>query len=139
MEIPDRVRQAIDASPIAHVVTLNPNGTAQITMAWIGLDGDDVVIGTMFDQQKLDNIRRDERVAISFETGRTAPSGLPGYIVMHGRAWLTDGGAPALLGRLARGYLGPDVDFPRPDAPDGWVIHIAVDRITGSDIALEGV
>lgn len=138
MEIPGPVREAIEASPIAHVVTLDPSGTAQVTMAWIGLDGDEVVIGTMFDQRKLDNIRRDERIAISFETGRTSPWGLAGYIVLHGRAWLTEGGAPGLLGRLARSYIGPDVDFPSPDAPEGWVIHIAVDRIVGSDIALVG-
>ena len=137
MEISGPVREAIAACPIAHVVTLNPSGTAQITMAWIGLDGDEVVIGTMFDQRKLDNIRRDDRIAMSFETGRTSPSGLDGYIVMHGRARLVEGGAPALLGRLARGYIGPDVEFPSPGAPEGWVIHIAVDRISGSDIALE--
>ena len=136
MEIPAAVRKAIEACPIAHVVTLNPSGTAQITMAWIGLEGDEIVIGTMFDQRKLDNIRRDERIAISFETGRTGTSGLPGYIVMHGRAWLADGGAPAVLQRLARGYVGPDVVFPGPNAPEGWVIHIAVDRISGSDVAV---
>jgi PPOX class probable F420-dependent enzyme len=137
MEIPGPVRAAIEANPIAHVVTINPGGTPQISLAWIGLDGDDVVIGTMFDQAKLRNIRRDQRIAISFETGRTSPMGLNGYIVLHGRARLTDGGAPELLQRLARGYIGPDVDFPPyPNAPGGWVIHIAVDRISGSDDAL---
>ena len=137
MEIPAGVRDAIEASPIAHLVTLEPSGTPHISMAWIGLEGDEVVIGTMYDQPKLENIRRDERVAISFETGRTSPMGLDGYIVLHGRARLTDGGAPQLLQRLAYGYIGPDVVFPGfPDPPDGWVIRIAVDRITGSDVAL---
>jgi len=136
VQIPGPVRDAIEASPIAHVVTLGQSGTPQISMAWIGLEGDDVVIGTMYDQLKLENMRRDERVAISFETGRTSPWGLPGYIVLHGRARLAEGGAPALLQRLARGYIGPDVIFPEPNAPEGWVIHIAVDRITGSDVAL---
>ena len=53
-----------------------------------------------------------------------------------GRAWLADGGAPAVLQRLARGYIGPDVVFPGPNAPEGWVIHIAVERISGSDVAV---
>ena len=97
MEIPAGVRDAIEASPIAHLVTLEPSGTPHISMAWIGLEGDEVVIGTMYDQPKLENIRRDERVTISFETGRTSPMGLDGYIVLHGRARLTDGGAPQLL------------------------------------------
>ncbi len=138
MEIPAAVREAIEAGPIAHVVTLNPSGTPHISMAWIGLEGDEVVIGTMYDQAKLRNIRRDERVAISFETGRKGPMGLDGYIVLHGRAQLADGGAPRLLQRLAYVYIGPDVVFPGfPDPPDGWVIHIAVDRISGSDVALQ--
>ena len=62
---------AIEAGPIGHVVTIAPDGSPQCSLAWLGLDGDEVVIGTMFEQAKLRNIRRDPRIAISFETGRT--------------------------------------------------------------------
>ena len=48
-----------------------------------------------------------------------------------------EGPTLSLLQRLAYGYIGPDVVLPSfPDPPDGWVIRIAVDRITGSDVAL---
>lgn len=137
MDIPNAVRAAIEAGPIAHVVTLAPDGRPQISMAWIGLDREEVVIGTMFDQAKLRNIRREPRMAISFETGRIGPMGLPGYIVLHGRARVMEGGAPETLQRLAHTYLGPDVVFPNfPNPPGGWVTRITVERISGSDEAL---
>jgi hypothetical protein len=54
------------------------------------------------------------------------------YLVVHGRARITDGGAPELLQRLAAVYLGPDVTFPPMDNPPaGVVTRIAVDRVGG--------
>ena len=132
MPLSSSLRARIEAGPIAHLVTLGPDGTPHVSLAWIGLDGDDVVIGTMFDQLKLHNMRRDPRVAVSFETGTTNAMGLNGYIVLHGRARLTDGGAPELLNRLAQIYIGPGATM--PTAPAGWVIRITVDRVTGSDV-----
>ncbi len=101
-------------------------------MAWVGIEQDEVVIGTIPEQTKLRNIRRDPRVAISMVSGGRNAYGLDEYVVLHGRARLTEGGAPELLQRLAHTYLGPEVTFPpMPDPPPGWVIRIVVDRIAG--------
>jgi len=132
MNVPPVIRELIGRGPLAHVVTLNADGSPQVTLAWVGLERDELVIGTLPDQLKLRNIRRDPRVAVSMVTGRRNPYGLDEYVVLHGRARVTEGGAAALLGRLARLYLGPDVTFPpMPDPPSGWVIRVAVDRIVG--------
>jgi PPOX class probable F420-dependent enzyme len=137
MDIPAAVRTAIETGPIGHVVTIAPDGRPQISMAWIGLEGEEVVIATMYDQAKLRNMRRDPRMAISFETGRMGPFGLPGYIVLHGRARVTEGSAPETLQRLAYTYIGPDVVFPNfPNPPAGWVTRVTVERISGSDEAI---
>jgi hypothetical protein len=54
------------------------------------------------------------------------------YVVLYGRGRITDGGAPELLQRLARVYVGPDVLFPpMPDPPPGFVTRITVDRVAG--------
>ena len=133
LEYAAAVRKAVEGPPIAHVVTLNPSGTAQITMAWT--EGDEIVIGTMFDQLKPENIRRDKQVDLVRD--RTDESrGLPGYVVVHGRARLTDGGAPAVLQRLARGYMGPDVVFPGPSARKAGSSASESTQISGSDVAL---
>jgi hypothetical protein len=58
--------------------------------------------------------------------------GLKEYLVVHGLARLTDGGAAELLQRLAYSYLGPDVVFPRVEnPPPGVVMRIAVERVGG--------
>jgi len=127
------VRHAIEGGHLAHLVTLNPDGTPQVTVVWIGLDGDDVVAGHLFNHKKLRNVRRDPRVAISLETGRPGPGGLDEYLVLYGTARVTDGGAPELLQELAHRYIGPDVRFPpMDDPPPGYVMRISVARVAGN-------
>jgi hypothetical protein len=43
--------------------------------------------------------------------------GLQQYVVVYGKARITEGGAPVLLQRLAHIYLGPNVEFPRDRRP----------------------
>ena len=131
-ELPASVRRFIETGPLAHVVTLGPDGAPHVSMAWVGLEGDEIVIGTLFDQAKLRNLRRDPRIALSFEAEGRNEHGLDHYVVLHGRARVTEGGAAALLRRLARTYLGPDVVFPAmPNPPPGWVIRVSVERLIG--------
>jgi Pyridoxamine 5'-phosphate oxidase len=84
------------------------------------------------DQQKLRNVRRDPRVALTLEGREIQPPGLKQYLVVHGRAHPEEGGGPELLQRLAHTYLGPDVKFPpMDDPPRGHVMRITVERISG--------
>ena len=65
-------------------------------------------------------------------TGHTGGIGLEEYLVVHGDARVTEGGAPELLQQLARIYMGPDVRFPpMPNPPPGYVMRIAPRRFTG--------
>jgi hypothetical protein len=82
--------------------------------------------------RKLENVRRDPRVAVSFEGTKIHPPGLREYIVAHGRATIEEGGAPELLQELAHVHLGPDVRFPvMDDPPPGVRMRIAVERVSG--------
>lgn len=134
MTLPDAARSfVVDTAPIAHVVTLNADGSPFATMAWVDVDeGGDLLIGTLFDQRKLRNIRRDPRVTVSFESDVTRPPGLREYLVIDGTAVVEEGGAPELLGKLGKRYLGPDVDFPpMPDPPPGYVTRITPSQVRG--------
>jgi PPOX class probable F420-dependent enzyme len=126
-------RQAVEAGNLANLVTLNADGSAQVALVWVGLDGDDLVTAHLSPtQQKLRNMARDPRVVMSMVTGGRNEHGLDEYLVVHGTARLTQGGAPELLQRLAHVYLGPDVRFPpMDDPPPGTVVHITVDRVGG--------
>ena len=131
--IPDAARAALESGRLAHIVTLNPDGSPQMSCVWIGLDDGDIVIGSLPRNRKVRNIERDPRVVLSIETGRVGNHGLAEYLVVHGRARVVAGGAPELLQRLARVYMGPDVRFPAmPDPPPGYVIRIEPRRFSGN-------
>lgn len=130
--LPDSARAVLESPALAHLVTLNPDGSPQVSVVWVGLDGDEIVAGHLPEHRKLRNIRNDSRVALSLETGRRNAAGLTEYLVIHGTARVTEGGAPELLQRLAHTYLGPDVRFPPMDnPPPGYITHITVERVTG--------
>ena len=122
----------LESDRLAHFVTLNPDGSPQVTCVWVGLEGDEIVSGHLGTWQKVRNIERDSRVALSIEAKGTSELGLQEYLVVHGRARIQEGGAPELLQRLARTYLGPDVVFPpMADPPPGFVARITPDRLGG--------
>jgi PPOX class probable F420-dependent enzyme len=126
-------RELLESDSLAHLVTLNADGSPQVSCVWVGLDGDEIVSAHLADtQQKLKNVRRDPRVALSVEGTEIQPPGLKQYLVVHGRARIEEGGAPELLQRLAHTYLGPDVKFPpMADPPPGFVLRIEVGRVGG--------
>jgi PPOX class probable F420-dependent enzyme len=132
MLLPESARELIESEALAHLVTRNADGSPQITCVWVGLDGEEIVSGHLGERQKLANVRRDPRVALSLEGMRIHPPGLKEYLVVHGRARVEEGGAPELLQRLAHVYLGPEVKFPpMEDPPPGYTLRITVERIGG--------
>jgi PPOX class probable F420-dependent enzyme len=133
MELPQSARNLIESDALGHLVTLNQDGSPQVTCVWVGINGDDLVTAHLkADQVKIRNVRRDPRVALTFEGSEVQPPGLQQYLVVHGRASVEEGGAPELLQELALVYLGPEVRFPpMDDPPPGVRLRIGVDRIGG--------
>jgi PPOX class probable F420-dependent enzyme len=130
----EAARTLIASGPLAHLVTLNEDGTPQVAVIWMGLDGDELVSGHLDGRQrKLQNLRRDPRVVISFEGKGDNGIGMRDYLVVHGTARLTEGGAPELLHDLAQTYVGPGTAFPpMDDPPPGFICHVTVERVGGS-------
>ncbi len=127
------VRDVIAEGHLAHLVTLNADGSPQVTIVWVGVEDDELVSAHLNLRQKVRNVARDPRVVISIETGRPGPGGLDEYLVLAGNARITEGGAPELLQRLAHVYLGPDVRFPpMDDPPPGYVMRTTVERVGGN-------
>ena len=130
--LPDSARAVVESGRLAHLVTLGPDGSPHVTLVWVGLEDDEIVSAHLGEHQKVRNIRRDPRVALSIEgSGRNA-IGLDEYLVVYGTARITEGGAPELLQRLAERYIGPGVKFPpMDDPPPGYITRIAIDRLAG--------
>lgn len=132
MSLPESAKELIESGALGHLVTLNPDGSPQLTCVWIGVEGDELLSGHLGDRRKLQNVRRDPRVTVSFEGTRIEPPGLKEYLVVHGRARIEEGGAAELLQRLAHVYLGPEVRFPPiDDPPPGYVLRVTVERVGG--------
>jgi PPOX class probable F420-dependent enzyme len=130
--LPESARQVLESKALGHLVTLGRDGSPQVTIVWVGLDGDEIVSGHLSKYQKVRNIQHDGRVVLSVETPNVNDHGLQEYLVVYGTARITEGGAPELLQRLAHTYLGPDVKFPpMDDPPPGFVTRIKVDRVAG--------
>jgi len=128
----DEVRAALTAGHLAHLTTLNADGSPQVSVVWVGLDGDDIVSGHLGSWRKLRNVERDPRVVVSMLTGDRNAMGMDEYLVVHATATVTDGGAPELLQRLAHVYLGPEVKFPpMEDPPPGHVLRMTPTKVTG--------
>lgn len=124
-------RAVIESGRLAHFTTIGRDGRPHATIVWVGIDGDEIVIGKLAPDQKLANIARDPRVSISIEA-EGDQHGMQNYLVVEGNARVTEGGAPELLGRLAQRYIGPGAQFPpMPDPPDGFVIRITPTRVRG--------
>ena len=133
MVLADSGKELIRSGAIGHLVTIAGDGAPQVTCVWVAVDGDDLLTGHLNpEQRKVANVRRDPRVALSFEGSEVRPPGLREYLIVHGRATIEEGGAPELLQELARVYLGPDVRFPpMDDPPPGVRLRIAVERVGG--------
>ncbi len=129
--LPDQLRDLIETGPLAHLSTINEDGSPQVTVIWIGLDGDDIVSGHMSHHRKLRNIERDPRVVLSFLGPREHAAVLSPYAVLRARARVEPSdGTWDRLDRLTKVYMSPDEEFPAPKGP-GYVVRYEVERISG--------
>jgi PPOX class probable F420-dependent enzyme len=133
MKIPQSAREVIGKGPLAHLTTLYPDGRPQVTVVWVGIEGEELVMGHLAVHQKIKNIRRDPRVALSLLGDKTNEQGLREYVVVQGNARVTEGGAVPLLQRLAPLYLGPGAEFPPASMRNiaGYVTRILPARFSG--------
>jgi PPOX class probable F420-dependent enzyme len=132
ISLPEPARALLESDAVATIVTIDEDGGPQVTLAWVGLEDDQIVFATMPEQRKLRNLRRDPRVTICVPSTVTNEWGLLEYLVVYGSAHVTKGGAPEMLQQLAHTYLGPDVVFPNmPDPPPGFVTRVTPERVGG--------
>ena len=138
VHLPKTAIALIESGAHGHLVTINPDGSPQVSMVWVGVENDDLCVAALTPRQKLSNVARDPRVVVSFESpehdvaGARGSGGLRYYLAVRGTARVTEGGAPELLQRLAAAYLGPGVKFPPgDDPPPGWIMRITPERWHG--------
>jgi len=104
MELPDDIKTALDEKVFAHIATLNPDGSPQVSVMWIARDGDTALVSATQGRVKTRNMEDDARVALSF----TLPDEPYKNVVMQGRVTKAATDGTWLIDQLANKYLGHD-------------------------------
>lgn len=103
--IPDKYLDLFEKRAFAHLATLMPDGSPQVTPVWIDFDGTFVLVNSAKGRQKDLNMKRDGRVALSIQD----PDDPYRYLQVRGHVVeITDQGADAHIDKMAKKYLGKD-------------------------------
>jgi len=130
-EIPAEFHDLFEKRTFAHVSTLLPDGSPQVTPVWIDYDETtgDLLVNTARGRRKEKNLRGDSRVAVSM----TDPDDGYRFLAVRGEATLTTDGAVAHINELASRYMGVD-EYPHLGEEGGErvIVRIAPDSVAHS-------
>ncbi len=115
----------------AHLATLMPDGSPQVSPVWVEMDGNRILVNTAEGRVKPRNVRRDARVAISIHNQGNPYSSafIRGRVVE-----ITHEGADELIDKLAKKYLGQD-RYPNRQPGEQRVILVIEPEHVGSMMA----
>ncbi|WP_037067096.1 TIGR03618 family F420-dependent PPOX class oxidoreductase [Pseudonocardia acaciae] len=134
--LPPSARRLFERDLHATVVTTNPDGTPQVSLVWVELDGDDIVFGAEGWRRKVQNLRRDPVAAVIVQDTCRADNGLVRFLTVRGRATIDGPGIAdrftRLMDRLARRYLGTEA-YPLPNrgSRTAVIVRIRPERVGG--------
>lgn len=107
--IPAAARHLFEGRSFAHLATLNPDGSPQVSPVWVGIEGETPIVVVNDGLVKTRNLRNDPRVALSIANQENPYES----VLVQGRVVeLTREGADAGADALAKHYLGFD-EYPR--------------------------
>jgi PPOX class probable F420-dependent enzyme len=128
-QIPEAFRPLLgdDVKAFAHLGTLLPDGSPQVTPVWFDTAGDAIRVNSAKGRWKDRNMRRDGRVALAIMD----PQNPYRYLQIRGRVErITEDGADAHIDRLAKKYMGADT-YPFRQPGEVRVIYvIRPERVT---------
>ena len=134
MRLNDSARALVGSGADATLVTLNPDGGPQVSVVWVALrstpEGDELLTAHLGVYQKVRNVRRDPRVAVTILGSDPAALMTP-YLAINGTADILEGGAPELLADLAASLAPAGSGFPPQDAPPGYITRIRIEKVGG--------
>jgi PPOX class probable F420-dependent enzyme len=103
VDLPEALLSLLKQPSIGNLATVMPDGSPQVTQTWVDTDGKNVLINTVRGHQKVRNIERDPRVAVTV-ADRENPNR---YFQVRGRVVsVTTDGAVEHIESLAQRYLG---------------------------------
>lgn len=103
--IPEKYLDLFDKKAFAHVATMMPDGTPQVTPVWVDYDGTHVLINSARGRQKDKNLKSNPSVSLSMQD----PDNPYRYLEVRGQVTeITEEGADEHIDKMAKKYLGAD-------------------------------
>jgi PPOX class probable F420-dependent enzyme len=114
MSIPlsDAILGLLDARNYAVLATINPDGSPQTSVMWVGRDGNDLLFSTVEGRVKHRNMRRDPRVSVTVIDSSDPEN----YVELRGRVSMTPDVGRQFDTELSWKYDGQDPGEDRPGA-----------------------
>jgi PPOX class probable F420-dependent enzyme len=123
--LPQEAIELLQGKNFAHLATLMPDGSPQVTPVWIDTDGSYVLFNTAAGRQKDRNLRRDPRVAIEVSDSEDPYR----YVQIRGRVVdVTTEGAEEHITALHRKYHGSG-DYPLKPGEQRVIFKIEPERV----------
>ena len=119
--IPDELADVLQKTGIAHLASLGPDGEPQSHPVWFHWSNGTLRLSTLRGRQKLKNVERDARIAVSI----TDPDSPTRYLELRGHATVEADEDRSFVNLLAKRYLGQD-EYPW-DAPDAQRVIISLE------------
>jgi PPOX class probable F420-dependent enzyme len=116
----------VDGRNYAVLATVNPDGSPQTSVVWVGRDGDDLVFSTVEGRVKHRNMLRDPRVSVAVIDSADPEN----YVELRGRVSITPDVDRRLDTQLSWKYDGKDPGEDRPGAVR-VVVRMVVEKATG--------
>lgn len=124
--IPGKFAGLFSKQVFAHLATVMPDGSPQVTPVWCEYDGKHVLINTAAGRQKDKNMVRDGRVALSV----IDPENPYRYLEVRGHiVHRSEEGAFEHINRLSQKYLGKAYTFMKP-GERRVIYHIEPEHVT---------
>ena len=103
--IPEAFRDLFEKRAFAHIATLMPDGTPQITPVWVDYDGTHILVNSTKGRVKDRNMHQHHQVAIEISD----PDNPYRYLAVRGPVVeITEDGAEEHIDKLAKKYTGAD-------------------------------
>lgn len=104
-KIPEKYLDLFEKKAFAHLATLMPDGSPQVTPVWVDYDGEYVLVNSSIGRQKDLNMRRDPRVAIDIQD----PDQPYRHLQVRGKVVeITEEGAAEHIDKMAKKYRGTE-------------------------------
>ena len=130
--IPEEFLDLLDSTALAHIATIGPTGAPQVSPVWFGWDGTHVRFSQLPNAQKLKNLQRDNRVALSI----VDPTNDYRYLEVRGRVIAIEPDPDyTCLSQLAGKYWGLDTYPYREAGKEPVIIVIEPLKTTSMNMA----